>query len=107
MKAANTLILGLCTAVATVAFATPHARTLTTAPSHQAVIAAIPMPTCSPDGQDCNGKDGNSLVAAIPMPTCSPDGQDCNGKNGNSLIAAIPMPTCSPDGQDCNGKSGM
>ncbi len=82
MKAVSTLILGLCTAVATVAFATPHARQLTVTTSHQAVIAAMPIPTCGPSG--CNGK-GTGLLAAMPIPTCGPSG--CNGKGRTGFLS--------------------
>jgi hypothetical protein len=99
MKAVSTLILGMCTAVATVTLATSHAGTMIPEPSHQAMVAAIPMPTCGPSG--CGSNGNHTGVAAIPMPTCGPSG--C-GSNGNHTgVAAIPMPTCGPSGCGSNG----
>lgn len=88
--AVQALVLGICAMGASAALATSHATM-----SHQAVVSAIPMPTCGPSG--CNG-NGGKAVSAIPMPTCGPSG--CNG-NGGKTVAAIPMPTCGPSG--CNG----
>jgi hypothetical protein len=94
--AVKTLVLGMCVAGATAAFATSHVGTVPMVTSHQAVVSAMPIPTCSP-GAKCTGKTG--LIAAMPIPTCSP-GAKCTGKTG--LIAAMPIPTCSP-GAKCTG----
>ena len=68
--AVQALVLGICAMGASAALATSHA----TLNSQQAVISAMPIPTCGPSG--CNGT-GNSLIAAMPIPTCGPSG--CNG----------------------------
>jgi hypothetical protein len=108
--AVKTLVLGMCVAGATAAFATSHIGTVPMVTSHQAVIGAMPIPTCSP-GAKCTGtgisrhadsrpaarvqsaRATRALIAAMPIPTCSP-GAKCTGKTG--LIAAMPIPTCSP-----------
>ena len=89
--AVRSLVLGICAMGASAALATSHA----TLKSQQAVISAMPIPTCGPKG--CNG-NGSGLVTAMPIPTCGPKG--CNG-TGNALVAAMPIPTCGPKG--CNG----
>jgi hypothetical protein len=107
MNAVKSLILGVCIAGATAAFATSHIGAVPMVPSHQAVVAAVPIPSCSP-GYTCNGGKGKSaaLVAAVPIPSCSP-GYTCNGGKGKSaaLVAAVPIPSCSP-GYTCNGGKG-
>ena len=80
--AVKTLVLGMCVAGATAAFATSHIGTVPMVTSHQALVGAMPIPTCSP-GAKCH-------VAAMPIPTCSP------GAKCHLLDAAMPIPTCSP-----------
>ncbi len=89
--AVRALVLGICAMGASAALATSHA----TLKSQQAVISAMPIPTCGPSG--CNGT-GKAFTAAMPIPTCGPSG--CNG-TGKALVAAMPIPTCGPSG--CNG----
>ena len=80
--AVKTLVLGMCIAGASAAFATSHFGSML--PSRQAV-SAVPIPTCTP-GAKC-------VAAAVPIPTCTP-GAKCQ-------IAAVPIPTCTP-GAKCH-----
>ena len=78
MKAVKTLILGLCIAGATAAFATSHVGSVPMNSSHQATVAAMPIPRCSPGATGCS----NGWVAAMPIPRCSPGATGCsNGWN--------------------------
>jgi hypothetical protein len=95
--AVKTLVLGMCVAGATAAFATSHVGTVPMVASHQAVMGAVPIPSCSP-GARCTGNTG--FVAAVPIPSCSP-GARCTG-TGHALVAAVPIPSCSP-GARCTG----
>ena len=80
--AVNSLILGICIAGATAAFATSHMGSVPMTSSHQAVVAAMPIPGCSP-GADCSGKSGSGQsFTAMPIPGCSPSA-DCSGKAGS------------------------
>ena len=99
MKAVKTLILGMCIAGATAAFATSHVGSVPMAPSHQAVVAAMPIPSCSP-GATCTG--GKGWASAMPIPSCSP-GATCTG--GKGWFNAMPIPSCSP-GATCTGGKG-
>jgi hypothetical protein len=94
--AVKTLVLGMCIAGATAAFATSHIGSVPMVASHQAVIGAVPIPSCSP-GAKCTGNTG--FVAAVPIPSCSP-GAKCTGNTG--FVAAVPIPSCSP-GAKCTG----
>ena len=55
--AVRSCILGICAAGASAAFATAHYIPMTA--SHQAVVAAMPIPTCSP-GADCGKNNGKA-----------------------------------------------
>jgi hypothetical protein len=90
----KTLVLGMCIAGATAAFATSHVGSVPMVASHQAVIGAVPIPTCTP-GYKCTG---NGQLLAVPIPTCTP-GYKCTG---NGQISAVPIPTCTP-GYKCTG----
>jgi hypothetical protein len=92
--AVKTLVLGMCVAGATAAFATSHVGTVPMVASHQAVMGAAPIPSCSP-GTRCTG---NGFLSAAPIPSCSP-GTRCTG---NGFLAAAPIPSCSP-GTRCTG----
>jgi hypothetical protein len=76
--AVKTLVLGMCVAGATAAFATSHVGTVPMVASHQAVVSAMPIPSCSP-GAKCTGNKG--FIAAMPIPSCSP-GAKCTGNTG-------------------------
>jgi hypothetical protein len=94
--AVRSCILGICAAGASAAFATAHYVPMVR--SNQVVIAAMPIPTCSP-GSTCGNGKGSGIVAAMPIPTCSP-GSTCGNGKGSGIIAAMPIPTCSP-GSSC------
>jgi hypothetical protein len=93
--AVKTLVLGMCIAGATAAFATSHIGSVPMVASHQAVIGAVPIPSCSP-GAKCTG---TGHLSAVPIPSCSP-GAKCTGNTG--FVAAVPIPSCSP-GAKCTG----
>ena len=75
MKAVKTLILGVCIAGAPAAFATSHIGSVPMNSSHQATVAAMPIPRCSPNSTGCS--NGWS-VAAMPIPRCSPNSTGCS-----------------------------
>jgi hypothetical protein len=103
MNAVKTLILGLCIAGATAAFATSHIGSVPMNSGHQAIVAAMPIPRCSP-GANCGGNGGTGFLAAMPIPRCSP-GANCGGNGGTGFLAAMPIPRCSP-GANCGGNGG-
>jgi hypothetical protein len=74
MKAVKTLILGLCIAGATAAFATSHIGSVPMNSSHQATVAAMPIPRCGPNSTGCS----NGWVAAMPIPRCGPNSTGCS-----------------------------
>jgi hypothetical protein len=51
--AVKALVLGICAMGASAALATSHGTTVPMVKSHQAVISAVPMPTCSPNAPKC------------------------------------------------------
>jgi hypothetical protein len=80
--AVKSLVLGMCIAGATAAFATSHLGTVPMTKSHQVVVSAMPIPSCSP-GTIC------PKASAMPIPSCSP-GTIC------PKASAMPIPSCSP-----------
>jgi len=72
--AVKTLVLGICLAGASAAFAT-----------HQSTLTAPPIPSCTP-GYKC-------AMEAPPIPSCTP-GYKC-------AMEAPPIPSCTP-GYKCS-----
>lgn len=72
--AVKSLVLGMCIAGASAAFATSHVR-----------ASALPVPVCSPGDKNC--------VMALPVPVCSPGDKNC--------VMALPVPVCSPGDKNC------
>jgi len=72
--AVKSLVLGMCIAGASAAFATSTIRS-----------SAMPVPVCSPGAKNC--------VMAMPVPVCSPGAKNCE--------MAMPVPVCSPGAKNC------
>jgi hypothetical protein len=73
------LVLGICTVGASAALATSQLGSVPMVSSHQAVVAAMPIPSCSP-GAKCGNNTG-FIAAAMPIPSCSP-GAKCGNNTG-------------------------